>query len=78
MFNKAPHGKELSEDLRIRVVALYKDDLGYKRFSKMGFIRNRPRKGRSTKLSARSVLNLDSKNRCMSAASNALEVAKAE
>ncbi len=65
----APHGKELSEDLRIRIVALHKDGLGYKkfgntlklsystvarviqRFSKTGFTRNRPRKGRSKKLS---------------------------
>ncbi len=69
MFNMAPHGKELSEDLRIRIVALHKDVRGYKkfgntlklsystvarviqRFSKMGFTRNRPRKGRSKKLS---------------------------
>ncbi len=29
----APHGKELSEDLRIRIVALRKDGLGYKKFS---------------------------------------------
>ncbi len=28
----APHGKELSEDLRIRIVALHKDALGYKKF----------------------------------------------
>ncbi len=32
MFNMAPHGKELSEDLRIRIVALHKDGLGYKKF----------------------------------------------
>ncbi len=31
MFNMAPHGKELSEDLRIRIVALLKDGLGYKK-----------------------------------------------
>ncbi len=67
--------KKLSEDLRIvfrildfRIVALHKDDRGYKkfgnslelsystvarviqRFSKTGFTRNRPRKGRSKKL----------------------------
>ncbi len=65
----APHGKELSEDLRIIIVALNKDGRGYKkfgnslklsystvarviqRFSKTGFTRNRPRKGRSKKLS---------------------------
>ncbi len=29
----APHGKDLSEDLIIRVVALHKDGLGYKKFS---------------------------------------------
>ncbi len=71
MFNMASHGKELSEDLRIRIVALHKDGLGYKkfgnslglsystvpiqRFSKTGFTRNRPRKGRSMKLSPCSV-----------------------
>ncbi len=33
MFNMAPHGKELSEDLRIRIVALHKDGLRYKKFS---------------------------------------------
>ncbi len=31
MFNMAPHGKELSEDLRIRIVALHKYGLGYKK-----------------------------------------------
>ncbi len=64
----APHSKELSEDLRIRIVALHKYGLGYKkfgnslelsystmarviqRFLKMGFTRNRPRKGRSKML----------------------------
>ncbi len=29
----APHGKELSENLRIRIVALHKDGVGYKKFS---------------------------------------------
>ncbi len=28
----APHGKELSKDLRIRIVALHKDGRGYKKF----------------------------------------------
>ncbi len=95
----APHGKELSEDLRIRIVALHKDGLGYKkfsnslelsystvarviqRFSKTGFTRNRPRKSRSKKLSpcaVRQVQKLASKNRRMSAASIALEVAEVE
>ncbi len=32
MLNMAPHGKELSEDLRIRIVALHKDGRGYKKF----------------------------------------------
>ncbi len=32
LFNMAPHGKELSEDLRIRMVALHKDG-GYTKFS---------------------------------------------
>ncbi len=89
----APHGKELSEDLRIRIVALHKDGRGYKkfgnslelsnstvatvvqRFSKTGFTRNRPLKGRSKKLSpcaVRQVQKLASKNGLMSAASIAL------
>ncbi len=95
----APHGKELSEDLRLRIVALHKDGRGYKkfgnslelsysrvasviqRFYKTGFTRNRPRKGRSKKLSpcaVRQVQKLASKNRRMSAASIALEVAEVE
>ncbi len=51
------------------------------RFSKTGFTRNRPRKGRSKKLSpcaVPQVQKLASKNRCMSAASIALEVAEVE
>ncbi len=32
MSNMAPHGKELSEDLRIRIAALHEDGLGYKKF----------------------------------------------
>ena len=32
-FNMAPHGKELSEDLKKRIVALHKDGLGYKKFA---------------------------------------------
>ncbi len=99
MFNMAPHGKELSEDLRIIIVALHKDGLNYKkfgnslelsyntvarviqRFSKTGFTRNRPRKGRSRILSPWAVhqmQKLASKNRCMSAPSTALEVAEVE
>ncbi len=97
----APHGKELSEDLRTRVVALHKDGLGLgykkfgkslelsystvarviKRFSKTGFTQNRPRKGRSKMLSpcaVRQVQKLASKNRCMCAASIALEVTEVE
>ncbi len=51
------------------------------RFSKTGFTRNRPRKGRSKKLSpcaVRQVQKLASRNRRMSAASIALEVAEVE
>ncbi|CAI9599011.1 unnamed protein product [Staurois parvus] len=33
-FNMAPHGKELSEDLKNRIVALHKDGLGYKKIGK--------------------------------------------
>ncbi|CAI9586911.1 unnamed protein product, partial [Staurois parvus] len=32
--NMAPHGKELSEDLKKRIVALHKDGLGYKKIAK--------------------------------------------
>ncbi len=54
---------------------------GIQRFSKTGLTQNRPRKGRSKKLShcaVRQVQKLASKNRCMSAASIALEVAEVE
>ncbi len=99
MFKMAPHGKELFEDLRIRIAALHKDGLSYKmfcnnqelsystvtrviqRFSKTGLTRNRPRKGRSKKLSpcaVRQVQKLASKNRRMSVASITLEVAEVE
>ncbi len=33
-FNMAPHGKELSEDLNKRIVALHKDGVGYKKIAK--------------------------------------------
>ncbi len=33
-FNMAPHGKELSEDLKKRIVALHKDGIGYKKIAK--------------------------------------------
>ncbi len=33
-FNMAPHGKELSEDLKKRIVALHKDGEGYKKTAK--------------------------------------------
>ncbi len=33
-FNMAPHGKELSEDLKKRNVALHKDNVGYKKIAK--------------------------------------------
>ncbi len=32
-FNMAPHGKELSEDLKKRFVALHKDGVGYKKIA---------------------------------------------
>ncbi|XP_058636128.1 uncharacterized protein LOC131542996 [Onychostoma macrolepis] len=54
---------------------------GIQRFSKTGFTRNRPRKGRSKKLSpcaVHQVQKLASKNRRMSAASIALEVAEGQ
>ncbi len=38
MFNMAPHGKELSEDLRIRIVAFHKQHfLGLKIMSALTF-----------------------------------------
>ncbi len=33
-FNIAPHGNELSEDLKKRIVALHKDGVGYKKITK--------------------------------------------
>ncbi len=33
-FNMAPHGKELSEDLKKRIVALHKDGVGYKKIAR--------------------------------------------
>uniref|UniRef100_A0AAZ3Q7T2 Paired domain-containing protein n=1 Tax=Oncorhynchus tshawytscha TaxID=74940 RepID=A0AAZ3Q7T2_ONCTS len=33
-LNMVPHGKELSEDLKKRIVALHKDGLGYKKIAK--------------------------------------------
>ncbi len=33
-FNMAPHGEELSEDLKKRIVALHKDGVGYKKIAK--------------------------------------------
>ncbi len=33
-FNMASHGKELSEDLKKRIVALHKDGIGYKKIAK--------------------------------------------
>ncbi len=89
----------MAEDLRIRIVALHKDGLGYKkfgnsmelsystvarviqRFSEIGFTRNRPRKGWPKKLSpcgVHQVQKLGSRNRRMSAASIAIEVAEVE
>ncbi len=34
-FNMAPHGKELSEDLKKRIIALHKDGVGYKKIAKI-------------------------------------------
>ncbi len=63
----APHGKELSEDLKKRIVALHKDGVGYKKiaktlklvaktiqwFNRTGSPQNSPRHGRPKKLSVR-------------------------
>ncbi len=62
-FKMAPHGKELSEDLKKRIVALHKDGVGYKKIAKT--------------LSARAqhhIQRLCLGNRRMSAASIAAEV----
>ena len=88
MFNMAPHGKELSEDLKNRIVALHKEGLGYKKVAntlklssstvdRTGSIRNRPRQGRPKKLSShvqRHIQRLASKNRRMSATCIATEI----
>uniref|UniRef100_A0AAY5KP38 Transposase Tc1-like domain-containing protein n=1 Tax=Esox lucius TaxID=8010 RepID=A0AAY5KP38_ESOLU len=84
-FNMAPHGKELSEDLTKRIVALHKDGIGYKKiaktlkqwFNRTGSNQNRPHHGRPKKLSAcaqRHIQRLSLGNRRMSAASIAAEV----
>ncbi len=74
-FNMAPHGKELSEDLKKRIVALHKDGVGYKkiaklscntvaktiqRFNRTGSTQNRPHHGRPKKLSARAQRHIQS------------------
>ncbi len=33
-FNMTPHGKELSEDLKKRIVGLHKGSIGYKKIAK--------------------------------------------
>ncbi len=71
-YKKISNSLELSYSTVARVI---------QRFSKTGSTRNRPRKGRSKKLSPRAVCQvqkLASKNRCMSAASITLEVAELE
>ncbi len=68
-FNMAPHGKELSEDMKKRVVALHKDGIEkiaktlklncstvartIQWFNRTGSTQNRPRHGRPKKLRAR-------------------------
>ncbi len=71
-YKKLGNSLELSYSTVARVI---------QRFSKTGFTWNRPRKGWSKKLSpcaVRQVQKLALKNRRMSAASNALEVAEVE
>ncbi len=71
-YKKFGNSLELSYSTVVRVI---------QRFSKMGLTRNRPRKGRSKKLSpcaVRQMQKLASKNRRMSASSIALEVAEVE
>ncbi len=95
MFNMAPHGKELSEDLRIRIVAFHKDGRGYKKFGNSleltvqwpGLYRGFQDAFHSEQATQGSIKEVESlccasgaeagfKNRCMSAASIALEVAE--
>ncbi len=80
-FNMAPHGKQLSEDLKKIIVALHKDGVGYKKtiqqFNRTGFTQSKPRHGRPKKLSARAqrhIQRLCLGNRRTSAASIAAEV----
>ncbi|CAI9557569.1 unnamed protein product, partial [Staurois parvus] len=86
----ARHGKELSEDLKKKIVALHKDGLGYKKIAKtlklscsmvaktiQQFIRTGSTQNRPMKLSARAqrhIQRLSLGNRHMSAASIAAEV----
>ncbi len=86
----APHGKQLSEDLRIIIVALHKDGLGYKKFSyslelsysTVATVIERFHSEQASQESIkeveslRQVQKLASKNRRMSAASIGLEVAE--
>ena len=89
-FNMAPHGKELFEDLKRRIVALHEDAQGYKkiantlklscsirRFKRAGPTQNRPRVGRPKKLSARAechIQMLSLKDRRRSAVNIAAEI----
>ncbi|KAI5085491.1 protein FAM50A [Silurus meridionalis] len=61
MFNMAPHGRELYEDLRVRIVALHKDGSGYKKISNTLKLHYK-----------RCITGAEAgfKNRCMSAASS--------
>ncbi len=89
----APHGKELSEDLRIRIVALHKDGLDYEKFGnslELSYITvvfqdvfhsEQASQGSITEvesLCCASGAEAGLKNRGMSAASIALEVAEVE
>ena len=86
----APYGKELSEDLKRRIVALHEDGQGYKkiantlscstvakiiqRFKRAGSTQNRPRVGRPKKLSARHIQMLSLKYQRRSPVSIAAEI----
>ena len=84
-----PHGKELSQDLKNRVVSLHKDGLGYKKIGNRQNLSpntvariiqrfSKTRQGRSKKLNPRArrqVQKLASQNRRRSAAGIAAEIA---
>ncbi len=52
----APHGKNLSEDLKARIVALHKDGVGYKKIAKTLKLSCRPYSGLTGQVALRTGL----------------------